>query len=100
MFCCAGLENLFNAAGERGIAAMVREEPDRLMFMLQSRGIAFEDEQKKIQTDSELIVNISCNIGMLFCPFCGTRLKDLVARDPKAFHELASRQRKYFSTSS
>lgn len=98
MFCCAGFENLVRAAGERGIAALVREEPDRLMFMLQSRGIAFEDERKKIRTDSEFIINVSCNVGMRFCPFCGTQLRDLVDRNPKGFRELAFHQRKYFST--
>lgn len=88
MYCCAGLENLVGNAGERGIAVLVRVTKDGIRFVLQSRGVAHEDEGKLQPMPLDINVNISCNVGLRYCPFCGRRLAELVESDPKSFNEL------------
>jgi hypothetical protein len=44
--CCPGFQNLLNNAGQRGMVALVRQGFAGIDFLFQSRGIAFDDEQK------------------------------------------------------
>lgn len=96
-FCCLGLQNLISDAGQRGIAAIVVQTADGIRFRLQSRGVAFEDEtrMRSIFVASDINFNLACETGLQFCPFCGTRLQDLVIANGRAFNRLAREQEKF-----
>lgn len=89
IFCCIGFENLIKNAGQRGLAALVWHPRQGLGFLLQSRGISFLDEESLIRGDQDIIINISSETGLSYCPFCGTCLKDLADASPKEFITLA-----------
>ena len=95
MFCCQGFEHLVRDAGKRGLAALARNTADGIRFVLQSRGVDFTDEQR-IGT-SAVNLNVAVDVGLRFCPFCGTKLKELVERDPVAFMDLARQHEKFLS---
>jgi len=65
------------------------------MFLLQSRGIAFEDVAKLRGNPNaaDMKVNISFDIGLQYCPWCGRRLQELVEALPEAFDELAEKHK-------
>ncbi len=91
LYCCSGFENLISLAGERGISAIVREfSPNELAFVLQSRGITFEDEEKLKPYPLDMKINVSATTGLRFCPFCGGWLADLFERNRNHFEDLAS----------
>lgn len=94
MCCCPQLQNLLANAGERGLAALIRDTPRGLRFRLQSRGISFSDEAKApmpIPVD----VNVSCSIGIRFCPFCGTSLAQAAAGAEAGLKRLSVDHAKY-----
>lgn len=95
-FCCTGLQHRVTDAGQSGIAILIVDTPEGIRFRLQSRGIAFEDEPKLVPMPGapDIRVNIACETGLQFCPFCGRRLQDLVNARPKAFADLAERHKK------
>jgi hypothetical protein len=102
MYCCQCLENYVANAGQRGAAILVFRMPngDGLRFVLQSRGVAFEDEAKVGPIASELApvpyrINISCCGVIKHCPGCGRRLEDLVQPAKDDFFRLAQEHRKY-----
>jgi len=96
MFCCPGFQNNVEAAGERGIAILVKVTSEGIMFVLQSRGIAFEDESKirPMPSAPDIKINVSCTTGLQYCPACGRRLQELVKASPRAFEELAQKHKK------
>ena len=90
MFCCSGFRNLLSCAGERGYAILVCEiSPGEVRFVLQSRGLAFGDEAKWKPVQIEVNINVSAEIGLQFCPFCGRTLKELVNEQPDVRQHLA-----------
>jgi hypothetical protein len=97
MICCPGFQHLLDAAGQRGIAALVRRTHDDIGFLLQSRGIAFGDEQKlKPMSSTDLVINLEFTIGLRFCPFCGRRLGELVEASPEEFEKRAGDHKKFY----
>jgi hypothetical protein len=99
MYCCSGLENRVLNAGKRGIAIVVLQESDGdLHFFLQSRGIAFEDESRIKPLDIEIKINISAEVGLRHCPFCGRMLKDLIRENREFFAELSKEHEKYLAS--
>ena len=102
MFCCYGFQNLIDSAGERGIAAVIQKKPNRLRFLLPSKGIDFADESKiKSNSDSHLEdnyrINISCTTGLQFCPFCGKKLQELIDLYSDEFEIIAQKHSKFIS---
>jgi hypothetical protein len=91
MFCCAPLQNHVTAAGSRGLAVLVRKTPEGIRFLLQSRGVAFEDVGKlrPMPGSPDLKINIVCDTGLQFCPWCGQRLQELVKIAPEGYDDLA-----------
>jgi hypothetical protein len=94
MFCCAGLENAVKRAGERGIAIILEKQGDRVRFLIQSRGVAKVDEEKlaefcKSKPELDLWINISAETGLKFCPWCGTRLQDVIDSHQKEYVRLS-----------
>jgi len=95
-FCCQGFQNLISNAGKRGLAAIVVRRPlARLDFLLQGRGVAYEDEAS-LGPNHPLPVRltISANLGLQYCPFCGYRLQKLIEKSPEPFEALAKEHQK------
>lgn len=59
------------------------------MFVLQSRGIAHADERKIKPIPIDIDINVSSEVGLRYCPFCGCQLDPLLQRSPQAFEKLA-----------
>ena len=97
--CCIPLKNLLDDAGRRGVSALVRHTDTGINFLLQSRGIDFTDEPKLHPVDLDLSINISCDIKIRFCPFCGRRLQELIDTSPEYFDKLAQEHGKFHSRS-
>jgi len=98
MFCCSGFQHRVADAGQRGIAVLVTKTPEGIRFYLQSRGIAFDDEKKIVPMPSapDVKINVSCEIGLLFCPFCGRKLQDLVKMAQNEFELLAEKHKSFY----
>jgi hypothetical protein len=90
MFCCQTFENTVASAGERGLAILVERTPDGIGFNLQSRGVAYEDIGKlRPVPEQDVIINVSRDVMIRYCPWCGRRLQELVQLAPELFAELA-----------
>lgn len=100
-FCCPGFQHRIADAGQRGIAVLVINTSEGIQFWLQSRGIAFADEKKisPVPSAPDMQINVSCEIGLQFCPFCGRKLVELVSAAPEAYAALASKHSKFYSYS-
>lgn len=69
------------------------------MFLLQSRGIAFEDTGKirPVPDYPDIKINVSCETGLQYCPWCGRRLQELIEASPEAFAELAKKHKSFYA---
>lgn len=91
MFCCNGFNNLLSCAGARGNSILACEiSPGDIRFVLQSRGLAFGDEEKWKPIAIDVQINVSAEIGIQFCPFCGCDLRKLAQEDPNFFKQLVN----------
>lgn len=97
MYCCAAFDRLVANAGERGIAALVRRSQGRIYFVLQSRGVSYDDQKKLQPSPIKVTVNIASDTGLQCCPFCGRRLDELVKASPEAYEQLANKHREILS---
>ena len=99
IFCCPGFQHRVGDAGQRGIAVLAVKTSEGIRFRLQSRGIAYEDESKihPMPDSPDIKINVSCESGLQFCPFCGRMLQELVKASPQAFEELAEKHKKFYS---
>lgn len=97
IFCCPGFQNLVGDAGQRGLAAVVIKTPEGIRFRLQSRGIAFEDVGKirPMPDYPDMKINVACESGLQFCPFCGRRLQELIKASPQAFETMAEKHKQF-----
>jgi hypothetical protein len=100
MFCCDGLKNLMDNAGERGMSVLVYERPGGFRFNIQARAVSKETELRYSQTPPRLPiegnVTLASNIGLNYCPFCGTELKTLVTPSTrKQFEGLANEHKRF-----
>jgi hypothetical protein len=87
-------------ADARGASVVVKESAGVLFFLIQSRGVAFIDEERVLKGNIfGASINISTTIGIRFCPFCGTRLEGLIGRSPDLFRSLAQRHRLFLGDS-
>ena len=98
MLCCTAFENLITDAGERGLAALVKETTNSFRFVIQMRAVSFADEPKLPQEPQPLMpehLTISASMIIRYCPFCGKNLEDLIATDAQTIKKLADKH-KYF----
>jgi hypothetical protein len=63
--------------------------------MLQSRGVAFDDEPKLHAQATEVYINIAYTTGIKYCPWCAQPLSELIRRSPDTFNRLAEEHSKY-----
>lgn len=95
-YCCTGFLNLLSCVGQRGHAAVVwADSSGELRFLLQSRGLSFDDKSKLKPAPVDVVINLSAEIGMKYCPFCGRLLEELINEHPKFFRNLSKKHEKY-----
>ncbi len=98
-YCCTGLRNLVSCAGERGHAVVVWiDSGGEPRLLLQSRGLSFDDQSKLTPADVEVMINLSAEIGMRHCPFCGRLIEELVDENREFFVELSQKHEKYLAS--
>lgn len=98
MLCCHGLNNMLASAGERGLSIVVGERlPGGYGFYLQSRGVDYSkiDVLRANPGERDLMINIECQMGVKFCPWCGANLVELSAQRRSELQELARKHKKY-----
>jgi hypothetical protein len=97
IFCCSGLQHRVEAAGQRGLAVLAHKTSSGIMFLFQSRRIAFHDAEKirPDPTAPDIKINVSFETGLQYCPWCGRRLQDLVETSPEAFDELSKKHKPF-----
>jgi hypothetical protein len=95
MYCCHSLQNYIENAGQSGLAILVLRKPENndLWFVLQSRGVAYKDENKIVPIPFD--INISTSRAIKFCPGCGHFLQELVDISRDIFEHLAEEHDKY-----
>ena len=78
----------------------VQKTPLGIMFLQQSRGIAFEDEGKihPMPDGPDIKINVSAESGLQYCPFFRRGLEKLVEASPQAFEELAEQHKKFYKS--
>jgi hypothetical protein len=93
MFCCEPFKNLTAEMGKRGHSIILKSQQGFTFFCLQSRGYDFDDSAKIEGKPLGLAVkvNAASEIGIQYCPFCGTKLADWIAKHPKEADQLARR---------
>ena len=101
MFCCRGLEILVDNAGLTGVAVLVYHISGEFIFNIQARSVSNEVESKLQDVPAvlheEYHISIYSNIGLNYCPFCGTRLQSLInSSTRKDFEALAKKHRKLY----
>ena len=100
MFCCEGFKNLIGNAGQPGMSVLVYEKQGGFRFNLQARAVSRDAELDFSRTPVPLPVKgnvlLSINIGLNYCPFCGTELKSLVTASTKNHFETLAEEHKRF----
>ncbi len=99
LFCCAGFQHSIEGAGRRGMAVLVHKTSSGIIFLFQSRGIAFEDVGKIGPSPNapDIKINVSYETGLGYCPWCGQQLQTLVEASPDAFEELAQKHKRFYT---
>lgn len=96
--CCSGFQNLIDQAGSSGLSVIVVLRGENIKFRIQSRGCKWNDV-KQLHFLSEFVrdgkVNIVEQTGLLYCPFCGTKLEKLVTKNRDILEKLAIEHEKY-----
>ena len=83
--CCRGFENMLENKGKRGLSISENKNP-YAPYKLISKGIDSSDELRLPELFAEygkipLIINISNESTIQYCPWCGTKLGlDIPAR--------------------
>lgn len=96
MFCCDGFRNLLSLAGQRGLAILVREDDLGIVrFVVQARGIAYEDEGTWAKVPFNISVNVASVMGLQYCPTCGCELRLLTLSAAAFFNNLAKDHKKF-----
>jgi len=80
-WCCAEFKDRVAKAGKRGIAIIVdAAEENNPGFLIQYRGA---DIGNKIDVQTNHIVSLAQETGIIYCPWCGANLRDKYKRYAK-----------------
>ena len=91
MYCCNALKNSVASAGERGPAILAYARlHGQIGFVIQSRGVAYRDEPKLKACPIDISINVSSEISVHFCPYCGHRLSELVEQNLEFFQGIVN----------
>jgi hypothetical protein len=88
IFCCSTFAAKVSDAGSRGLSFLVGELVGTPSFVIQSRGVTFDDEERMLAVSVSL--NVASEIPIAFCPFCGARLAVLLRDHKQEIEKLAS----------
>ena len=95
MFCCDVFKSLTTSIGNRGFAILACKDSGYRYFCLQSRACEFLEESKlkniPRDCDPPNPLTILTQIGIQFCPICGTKLETIIAEHPIEFEEFVER---------
>jgi hypothetical protein len=98
-YCCTGLRNLVACAGGRGNAVVVwLDSSGEPRLLLQSRGVSFDDQSKLRPADVDVKVNLSAEIGMRYCPLCGSLLEQVINENRGFFQKLAKAHERFVAS--
>jgi hypothetical protein len=98
MFCCRTLEGWVQDAGHRGVAFIAQHEENYRGFFIQARACDFPEHEKlsSIPTGVDLPpISIRSELGIQFCPFCGSPLEKVISDNIREFDQLAEQHAKY-----
>ena len=103
MICCNGLQNLIDCAGQRGLSVIVYTHGTEIGFLLQSRGVNF-DERNHLEeiagfSHYNLLLNLVSDVGFRFCPFCGKELQIFAKTSRTNFDNLAKQHKRFLEQS-
>jgi hypothetical protein len=94
--CCTGLRNLIACAGQRGLAAVAWiDSSGECRLLLQSRGVSLDDQAKLRPAEIDVNINLSAELGMRYCPFCGRLFEELIHANREFFHALAKEHKQF-----
>lgn len=94
-YCCHSFKGLIDTAGERGHSVIVVRIQNRLIFRLQSRGLAHRDLANFRKISIPIEVNLLLTVTVAHCPFCGCRLQKLLDATPAEYSDLAMKHEPY-----
>jgi hypothetical protein len=61
---------------------------------LQSRGVAYDDEDKLGPMPIDLNINVASSVGFQYCPWCGKPVQKKIESNREFFTELARKPEK------
>jgi len=86
-FCCTALKDRIENAGSKGFAIIPVKNPfkaDEYAYFLQSRNVDESDD-----TSRHTIIDT----GILYCPWCGTKLTEVTRMNKEAIAAIAEKNR-------
>jgi hypothetical protein len=97
--CCDVFKRLLEGAGKRGFSVVARKASGYRFFCLEARACDFEDKfkMKNIPYDCEVPrpLTVAMQIGIQYCPACGSRLDTIIAEHESEFEEFAEKCKKF-----
>ncbi len=95
MFCCDLFKGLATNAGKRGISVIAHAESGYNGFFLQARMCDRIDESRMTNIPKGCEVpkplTVAMQVGLKYCPFCGSNLGPLIANYKDEFDEFADK---------
>jgi len=96
-YCCDNFKRWVQSAGVRGFSAVAQSDCGYRFFCLQARGCDKQDEPKMKNIPKGLDIpnplTIAMQVGIQYCPFCGTQLATFIAEAGDEFQVLADANR-------
>lgn len=92
--CCAGMDSLVANAGDRGFAAVAARHRRGVHMQLQWR--QFEaGSTVRVVTDPVTAVTLTSSLDIAVCPWCGSKICDMIDADPSGFEDLIARHLRF-----
>ena len=88
-FCCIPFGDHINDAGHKGFAIIPFKNPleeDQYVYFIQSRSADIDDDEESR--------HITIDIGIGYCPWCGTKLTEVTRMNKEAIAEIASKNQR------
>lgn len=99
-YCCEMFKALVGDMGKRGLSIVLKSELGITFFSLQSRGIDHADRDK-LRTEAGRVpgkLNLLTEIGLQYCPACGTKLAKWIRKHSKEVDELIAQSKPFYET--
>jgi hypothetical protein len=86
-FCCESFKERINSAGQKGFSIIPVENPyikDDYAYFLQTRNVDETDNESR---------HIIIETGILYCPWCGSKLTEVTKKNKDAIAEIAEKNK-------